>query len=150
MHYIRGLIIFGAWRSEKHETRPSCIAGSPAGNGEWNLGARAPIYEKFKKMLFKSFKKMWSKFLHVYIMLILTRVCFHGKIPLCVTYTKMTKCKFLFLWIVKFLFTILIWTFCHFYAGHTQWYFFVKTHTSKYQHNMYMQNFTSHFFETFK
>jgi hypothetical protein len=25
---------------------------------EWNLGARAPVYEKFKKMLFKSFKKM--------------------------------------------------------------------------------------------
>jgi hypothetical protein len=25
---------------------------------EWNLGACAPIYEKFKIMLFKSFKKM--------------------------------------------------------------------------------------------
>jgi hypothetical protein len=30
MHYIRGLIIFGAWISEKHETRPRCVAGSHA------------------------------------------------------------------------------------------------------------------------
>jgi hypothetical protein len=43
-------------------------------------------------MLFKSFKKMWSKILHVHIMLILTRVSFHEKIPLCVACIKMTKC----------------------------------------------------------
>jgi hypothetical protein len=57
-------------------------------NTEWNLGARAPSYEKNQKVLFKSFQKNSSKFLHLHIMLIVTRVRFHKKIPLYVAYTK--------------------------------------------------------------
>jgi hypothetical protein len=34
------------------------IVGDSSDPEEWNLGARAPIYKKFKKILFKSFKKM--------------------------------------------------------------------------------------------
>jgi hypothetical protein len=41
-----------------------CVGTDP---DEWNMGARAAIYEKFKKMLFKSFKKCEVNFC-VYIL----------------------------------------------------------------------------------
>jgi hypothetical protein len=59
-------------------------------NGTW---VRAhPVFQKMKKTLFQSFKKICSKILHVHIMLIYICVRFYEKIPLYVVYTKMTKC----------------------------------------------------------
>jgi hypothetical protein len=46
------------------------------------------VMKKNQKVLFKSFQKNSSKFLHLHIMLIVTRVRFHKKIPLYVAYTK--------------------------------------------------------------
>jgi hypothetical protein len=43
---------------ERMYEKKSNLLGMRCGNAKRNLGTRAPSYEKFQKMLFKSFKKM--------------------------------------------------------------------------------------------